>query len=114
VYLRDVTDVEATPRSLYAIINSFWDKSLFHNLPVIVSRPPNATGENGVYDPEVETVLAFPTLNLRIEGRKSGAVPDWIQYLLWDLRYKNIDLGNHRLEDVLVMPDSKASQGLED
>lgn len=73
------------------------------SLPVIVSYTPmaatTATSDEPLTTPQI---LAFPTLGLRVEAMEDGFWPPWVHDLKWEVRYKNVDLGNKKLEDCLI------------
>ena len=100
-------------QSLYSIdtlLGFFAGGNLRYTLPVIASKDSEPDA-GAVFDVVPETkelpdqvlsrVVAFPTLNLRVEGRNDRAWPYWVNQLQWEVRYKKIELGAHSVEDVL-------------
>lgn len=73
--------------------------SIRWSLPVIVSYAPMAGTTAADVPPPTPQILAFPTLDLRVE---SELWPAWVNDLKWEVRYRNIDFGNKKLEDCLV------------
>ncbi|TID21633.1 putative amino-acid permease [Venturia nashicola] len=69
------------------------------SLPVIVSYIPLSATDTVNVPVNIPQILAFPTLDLRVE---SVSWPTWVSDLKWEVRYKRIDLGNKKLEDCLV------------
>jgi hypothetical protein len=125
IILKDITDPFKSPRNLDSILRSLGPHYLRFWLPVIVSQSPGnkkamdaleireqLIQRTFLTDPDAETVLAFPTLNLRIHGKKRENVPWWIEDLQWEVYYKHIDRIDGRLEDSIVLPTTKESRGL--
>jgi hypothetical protein len=125
IILKDVTDPFKTPRNLDAILRSLGPHYVRFWLPVIVSQswahkqamdaldPEQRLLQRAfLADPDAETLLAFPTLNLRVHGKWKGSVPWWIEDLQWEVWYKHLDQMEGRLEDSVVLPTTKESRGL--
>jgi hypothetical protein len=125
IILKDINDPFRTPRNLDAIFRSLGPHYLRFWLPVIVEQSSaneramaavdkmDSTLQRAFFtDPNAETVLAFPTLNLRVHGKRQGSVPWWVEDLTWEIWYKHLHRMDGRLEDSIVLSTSKGSRGL--
>jgi hypothetical protein len=126
ITLCDKDDPFETPRNLDSILRSLGPHELRWNLPCIVipslawekwySGLPEAEGRARAAlmdDPDAESIVALPTLNLRIHPTKKGTAPWWIKGLDWECWYKHVDWMEGRLEESVLKPDTLEARGLD-
>ncbi|KIW01305.1 hypothetical protein, variant [Verruconis gallopava] len=124
IHIRDVNDPLGSPRNLNTILDSLGPYRLRWWLPIIVQRSSDfdtylqrlspleqLLEASNPRTPGAESIVAFPTLNLRIGGNEN-AVPRWVKDLKWEMYYKSLDDFEDRLENMIVLPTTKESKGL--